>query len=79
VSWKKKEEEKEEDKEYVNLSQYYDAEQTSKSPPLGSSPKKKPLKEKKKVRKTESTGSSGSDSLFSSVSKHSLSSSCSPE
>jgi hypothetical protein len=70
---------KEEDEEDVNLSLYYDAQQTSKSPPLGSSRKKKQIKEKKKVRKAESTGSSESDSFFSSVSKHSISSSCSPE
>ena len=64
------------------MSQYYDAEQTSKSPPLGFPPQKKPVKKKKKVKKTESNGSSGSDSLFSSVSSvsmHSLSSLCSPE
>jgi hypothetical protein len=75
VSWRTKKE-KEDEEEDVNLSQYYDAEAGNKSPPLGSSPKKEPVKEKKKVRRTESTGSSGSDSLFSSVSTHS---SCSPE
>ena len=84
VSWKKEkksEEKKEEEgEEDVNTSQYYDAQQTPKlpeSPPLASSAKKKPLT-KKKVKKAESNGSSD-DSLFSSVSTHSLASSCSPE
>ena len=81
VSWKKeKEKEEEKEDEDVNTSQYYDAQQTPKlpeSPPLASSAKKKPLT-KKKVKKAESNGSSD-DSLFSSVSTHSLASSCSPE
>ena len=92
VSWKAEGEkdEKEDEDEYVNLSQYYDA-KTSRSPPLGSSPVKKPPllesppekkpvdKKRIKVIRKGSAGSSDS-SVFSSVSTHSLSSSaCSPE
>ena len=89
VSWKqetKEEEDKEEksdaddedDEEDQEVSQYFDAKQKTDTPPLASSTKKKAPKVKKKVKRAETHGSSD-DSLFSSVSQHSLASSCSPE
>ena len=66
----------EDDEEEQENSQYFDA-KVSITPPLASSAKKAP-KEMKKVKRAKSPTSS-EDSLFSSVSRHSLASSCSPE